>query len=54
MDKRMFKKQGEELQDYLRIMRKHSIVPSKNGKGSYTRRKKHKGDDKNGIQGLDD
>ena len=42
MDKRIFKKEGEELQDYLRIMRKHSVVPSKKGKGSYKRKEKHK------------
>ena len=34
MDKRMFKKTGEELQEYLRIMCKHHVVPSKKGKGS--------------------
>ena len=41
MDKRMFKKTGEELQEYLRIMRKHHVVPSKKGKGSYKRKAKH-------------
>ena len=45
MDKRMFKKKGEELQEYLQIMRKHLVVPSKKGKGSYTRKKKHRGRD---------
>jgi stalled ribosome alternative rescue factor ArfA len=49
MNKKMFKKTGEELQEYLRIMRKHSIVPEKKGKGSYTRKNKHKGADKNDI-----
>lgn len=44
MDKRMFKKTGEELQEYLRIMRKHTVVPSKKGKGSYKRKAKHKKD----------
>ena len=42
MDKRIFKKEGEELQDYLRMMRKHSVVSSKKGKGSYKRKEKHK------------
>ena len=42
MDKRMFKKTGEELQEYLRIMCKHHVVPSKKGKGSYKRKAKHK------------
>ena len=41
MDKRMFKKTGEELQEYLCIMRKHQVVPSKKGKGSYKRKAKH-------------
>jgi hypothetical protein len=41
MDKRMFKKTGEELQAYLRLMRKHGIVPSKKGKGSFKRKPKH-------------
>ncbi len=42
VDKRMFKKEGEELQQYLAIMRKHSVVENKKGKGSYTRKTKHK------------
>lgn len=45
MDKRMFKKKGEELQAYLQIMRKHLVVPSKKGKGSYKRKQKHRGKD---------
>ena len=43
MDKRMLKKTGEELQNYLSIMKKHSVVPAKKGKGSYSRKVKHKG-----------
>lgn len=31
MDKKAFKKTGEELQSYLQIMRKHIVVPSKKG-----------------------
>lgn len=45
MDKRMFKKKGGELQAYLQIMRKHLVVPSKKGKGSYKRKQKHRGKD---------
>ena len=43
MDKRMMKKEGEELQAYLQFRRKAGRVPSKKGKGSYTRKIKHKG-----------
>jgi stalled ribosome alternative rescue factor ArfA len=35
----------EELQSYLQIMKQHHIKPSKKGKGSYSRKQKHKGDD---------
>lgn len=42
MDKKEFKKEGEELQNYLRLMRKHLIVASRKGKGSYKRRFKNK------------
>lgn len=42
MDKRMFKKTGDELQAYLRTMKKHNVVKSKKGKGSYSRKDKHK------------
>lgn len=45
-DKRIFKKTGEELQQYLQAMRKHGVKKSKKGKGSYSRKKKHqKGND---------
>jgi len=37
MDKRMFKKTGEELQQYLAFRRKAGRVPAKKGKGSYKR-----------------
>ena len=43
MDKKALKKTGEELQQYLQIMRKHLVVPSKKGKGSFKRNPKHKG-----------
>lgn len=39
MDRRMFKKTGEELQQYLAFKRKCGRVPPKKGKGSYDRRK---------------
>lgn len=37
MDKRMFKKSGEELQQYLMFKRRGSKKTSKKGKGSYNR-----------------
>ena len=43
MDKRMFKKEGEELQQYLAFRRKAGRVEAKKGKGSYKRHQKHKG-----------
>lgn len=41
MDKRMFQKTGEELQQYLAFKRKHFFVPAKKGKGSFKRKEKH-------------
>lgn len=38
-DKRMMKKEGEELQQYLAFRRKGGKVPAKKGKGSYNRKK---------------
>ncbi len=38
MDKRIFKKTGEELEQYLAFKRKHGVVPAKKGKGSYKRK----------------
>jgi stalled ribosome alternative rescue factor ArfA len=43
MDKRMFKKEGEELQQFLAFRRKGGRVEAKKGKGSYKRNQKHKG-----------
>lgn len=43
MDKRMFKKEGEELQQYLAFRRKCGRVPSKKGKGSYNRKEFKRG-----------
>ena len=42
-DKRMNKKTGEELQQYLAFRRKAGRVPSKKGKGSYDRKAFKKG-----------
>lgn len=44
MDKRVNKKTGEELQQYLAFKRKGFKVPAKKGKGSYDRRKFNKGE----------
>lgn len=41
IDKKIFKKTGEELQEYLRVMRKHNVVPARKGKGSFKRKKKN-------------
>lgn len=41
--KRATKKEGEELQEYLKIMSKHNVVPAKKGKGAkYKREQKGK------------
>ena len=37
-DKRMLKKEGEELQQYLAFRRKAGRIPAKKGKGSYDRK----------------
>ena len=44
MDKQDFKKTGEELQEYLQFRRRGSKVEPKKGKGSYSRKQKHKED----------
>ena len=41
MDKRVFKKEGQELQEYLAFKRRGAKVKNKKGKGSYTRKNKH-------------
>lgn len=41
MDKRMFKKEGQELQDYLAFKRRGTTPKLKKGKGSYSRKFKH-------------
>ncbi len=37
-DKRMLKKEGAELQQYLAFRRKAGRIPAKKGKGSYDRK----------------
>lgn len=41
-DKSIFKKTPEELEAFLAFKRKGSVIESKKGKGSYSRKKKHK------------
>lgn len=38
IDKRMFKKEGEELQQYLHFRKRGSVTENKKGKGSYNRK----------------
>jgi len=45
MDKRVNKKTGEELQEYLAFRRRGFKVPAKKGKGSYDRKKMKRGVD---------
>ena len=40
VDRRIFKKEGEELQQYLHFRKRGSTVQNKKGKGSYKRDKK--------------
>ena len=42
MDKRMFKKSPEELQQYLHFKKRGFAIENKKGKGSYSRKKKKK------------
>lgn len=39
MDKRINKKTGEELQQFLAFRKRASKIPAKKGKGSYSRKK---------------
>lgn len=43
MNKQIFKKSAEELQEYLQFKRKGYVVQAKKGRGSYRRNPKHKG-----------
>lgn len=45
VNKRIFKKSPEELQQYMMFKRRGSKVEAKKGKGSYSRKKKHKNDE---------
>jgi hypothetical protein len=48
IDKRIFKKSPEELQQYIHFKKRGFAIDNKKGKGSYTRKTKHKkGFDKN-------
>ena len=40
--KKANKKEGEELQEYLKTMKRHGVVPVKKGKGSKYNRAKEK------------
>ena len=42
MDKTIFKKTGEELQEFLKFRKRGSKVKAKKGKGSFSRKQKHK------------
>ena len=44
IDKRIYKKTGEELQQYLHFRKRGSVAENKKGKGSYNRQKMKKGD----------
>lgn len=41
MDKKIFKKSSEELEQYLQFKRRGSVVKSKKGKGSFKRKSKY-------------
>ena len=41
IDKRMFKKNAEELEQYMLFKKRGSVVESKKGKGSFKRKPKH-------------
>ena len=45
VDRRMFKKEGEELQQYLHFRKRGSVVENKKGKGAYNRQKNKKWSD---------
>ena len=42
IDKRMFKKSPEELQQYLHFKKRGFCIENKKGKGSYSRKQKYK------------
>lgn len=44
IDRRCFKKEGEELQQYLHFRKRGSVVENKKGKGAYNRQNFKRGD----------
>lgn len=42
IDKRMFKMEGDELQQYLHFRKRGGMVENKKGKGSYNRQENKK------------
>ena len=44
LDKRIFKKSPEELEQYMQFKRRGFRVENRKGKGSYNRKPKHKKD----------
>lgn len=44
LDRRVFKKEGEELQQWLNFRKRGSKVNNKKGKGSYNRQEFKKGE----------
>lgn len=42
MDKSFLKKEGEELQEFLKFKRRHSIVDAQKGKGAKYKRSREK------------
>lgn len=42
--KQLFTKDSEELQQYFAFRKRSYVLRNKKGKGSYTRKKKHRGD----------
>lgn len=42
MKKEIFKKSSKELQQYLQFKRRGFAISAKKGKGSYSRKQKHK------------
>ena len=45
LDKRAYKKTGEELQQYLHFRKRGSVKENGKGKGSYNRQKFKRGDE---------
>ena len=45
VDRRAFKKEGEELQQYLHFRKRGSVVENKKGNGAYKREKKNWSDE---------